>query len=99
MDAIFASHSLLTVLHIIPAAIFVTLAAFVLLRQSRGKWTEIPFFLSGLITGVTAYAMSLYAFGGWVEVSAVLVFDTWFLIALGRAWWLRVRGDDVRKRQ
>jgi cytochrome b561 len=99
VDATFSSHAFLTLLHIVPAAIFIVLAVIVLLRWNKGAWAEKSFFFFGLITGVTAYAMSLYAIGGWVERSAVFVFDTWFLISLGRAWWLRQHHQDVLKRE
>ncbi len=98
VDATFASHAVLTVAHIIPAGIFVILAAVILLRRSDGGWLERLFFPFGVITGVTAYAMSAYPIGGWIERSAVLVFDTWFLYSLGRAYWFRLRGDTARKR-
>jgi hypothetical protein len=98
LDASFSSHAVLTATHIVPAAIFVVLAACVLLRRSESEWLERLFFLFGAITGVTAYAMSPYAVGGWIERSAVLIFDTWFLFSLGRAYWLRLRGDAERKR-
>ncbi len=39
--------------------------------------------------GVTAYAMSSYSVGGWLERSAVLLFNTLFLFSLFRAWRLR----------
>jgi hypothetical protein len=39
--------------------------------------------------GVTAYAMSKYSVGGWVERSAVLFFNSLFLFSLLRAWQLR----------
>ena len=39
--------------------------------------------------GVTAYAMSDYSIGGWVERSAVLLFNSLFLFSLFRAWQLR----------
>lgn len=99
LDATFSSHALLTTFHIIPAAIFVVLSAIVLLRHNAGEWPERLFFPFGLITGATAYGMSAYAIGGWVERSAVLVFDTWFLFSLGRAYWLRLHGDTVRRRE
>lgn len=99
INATFSSHAVLTAMHIIPAAIFVIVAAAVLLRRSGGERLERPFFLFGAITGVTAYAMSQYAIGGWIERSAVLVFDTWFLFSLGRAYWFRLRGDTARKRE
>ncbi len=99
LDATFSAHTALTMIHIIPAAIFVVLAAFVLLRPGGSQWLERLFFPFGLITGVTAYAMSAYAVGGWVERSAVFVFDTWFLFSLGRAYLYRLRGDALRKRE
>jgi hypothetical protein len=99
MDATFSSHAVLTAMHIIPAAIFVLLAVGVLLRPTGSQWLERLFFPFGAITGATAYAMSAFAIGGWIERSAVLVFDTWFLFSLGRAYWLRLHGDAARKRE
>ena len=99
LDAAFSSHAVLTAMHIIPAAIFVLLAVGVLLRRDGGGWMERFFFPFGAITGVTAYAMSSYAVGGWIERSAVIVFNSWFLLSLGRAYWLRLHGDAARKRQ
>lgn len=99
LDATFSSHAVLTAMHIIPAAIFVLLSAALLLRRSGGEWPERLFFPFGAITGATAYAMSSYVIGGWVERSAVLVFDTWFLLSLGRAYWFRLRGEPARKRE
>jgi len=98
IDATFSAHSVLTMAHIIPAAIFVLLAVAVLLFRTRGEWLERLFFPFGAITGATAYAMNAYAIGGWVERSAVLVFDTWFLFSLGRAYWFRLRGEPAQKR-
>ncbi|MGI9071924.1 MAG: DUF2306 domain-containing protein [Bryobacteraceae bacterium] len=99
LDATFSSHAVLTAMHIIPAAIFVLLSAAVLLRRTGGEWLERLFFPFGALTGTTAYAMSSYAIGGWVERSAVLVFNTWFLLSLGRAYWFRLRGEPARKRE
>jgi hypothetical protein len=98
LDTTFSSHAALTMAHIIPAAVFVVLAAVVLLRRTGNSWPEKLFFPFGAITGATAYAMNFYAMGGWIEQSAVLVFDTWFLFSLGRAYWFRLRGDTARKR-
>jgi len=38
-----------------------------------------------------------YSVGGWVERSAVLVFNTLFLYSLGRAFWHWRRGESARK--
>jgi hypothetical protein len=100
VDATFSAHAALTVAHIVPAAIFVVLAAMVLLRRpGSGEWLERLLFASGVITGATAYAMSAYAVGGWIERSAVLVFDSWFLFSLSRAWMLGLRGQAERSRE
>ena len=98
LDATFASHAALTTMHIIPAAIFVILAAVLLLRRAGSEWLERLFFFFGLFTGLTAYAMSRYAIGGWVERTAVLLFDTWFLFSLCRALQCYLEGDPARKR-
>ncbi len=98
-DASFSSHPLLTAMHIIPAAIFVLLAAAVLLRRNPGEWQQRLFFLFGALTGATAFVMSAYAIGGWVELSAVLVFNTWFLVSLSRAYGMRLRGEAAKERE
>ncbi len=89
VDATFSSHAALTLAHILPAAVFVVLASIVLFRQAPGKWLESSFYLFGAITGLTAYLMNTFAIGGWVERSAVLVFNTWFLYSLGRAYFYK----------
>ena len=99
LDATFSSHAVLTAMHIIPAALFVLCSAAVLLRRNGGAWLEWLFFPFGAVTGATAYAMSSYAVGGWVERSAVLVFNTWFLFSLARAYWFRLQGEPSRKRE
>src|SRR5437763_137438 len=88
LETSFSSHSALTAAHIVPAAVFVLCSIFVLSRRSIGRPVQWLFFITGWITGLTAYAMSVNAFGGWIERSAVIVFDTWFLISLSRACWL-----------
>jgi len=99
IDATFSSHAVLTGMHIIPAAVFVVLAAAVLLRRTVSDSLERLFFLCGAITGATAYAMSVYPIGGWVERSAVLIFNTWFLCSLASAYWFHLRGEAARKRE
>jgi hypothetical protein len=89
LDSAFSSHAALTLAHIIPAAAFVALSIAVLFSHSRPVWLVRSFFLLGVVTGLTAYAMTAYAFGGWIERSAVYLFDTWFLFSLARAYRLR----------
>lgn len=99
INGTFAGHMALTLAHIVPAAIFVILAVAVLLLGRPARLLQVAFFLFGVITGLTAYAMNAYAIGGWVERSAVIVFDTWFLISLARAWILFTRHQYVQQRE
>jgi hypothetical protein len=90
LDARFASHAALTLAHILPALIFVALAPFLYIRRFAGMaWPKRLLFPLGVVVGVTAYAMSKYSIGGWIERSAVLLFNSLFLFSLFRAWWLR----------
>lgn len=87
LDATFASHPTLTLAHILPALAFVLIVPFIYLRRFAASfWPERLLFPLGAVVGVTAYAMSRYAIGGWLERSAVLCFNTIFLFALARAW-------------
>jgi Predicted membrane protein (DUF2306) len=90
LDAAFASHAALTLAHILPALAFVLLTPFVYIRRFAGAtWPKRFLFALGLVVAVTAYAMSKYSVGGWVERSAVLLFNSLFLFSLFRAWNLR----------
>jgi hypothetical protein len=99
LDAVFASHAALTLAHIVPAMIFVLLTPFVFLRRTGGAWAERLLFPLGTVVGVTAYAMSTYAVGGWVERSAVIFFNSLFLFSLARAYGYRRSGEDQLKRR
>ena len=99
VNATFSSHAALTMAHIIPAAMFVLLAVGALFRLSSSRWLQRLFFAFGAITGITAYVMNRYAIGGWIERSAVLVFNTWFLVSLGRAFWFYLQNDGTKQRQ
>ncbi|MBB5316536.1 DUF2306 domain-containing protein [Tunturibacter empetritectus] len=97
LDAVFASHAALTLAHILPAMAFVLLSPFVLLQRSGAVWAERLFFPLGVWVGVTAYAMSAHPVGGWVERSAVLLFNSFFLFSLGRAFVAARRGEALEK--
>jgi hypothetical protein len=97
LDSAFASHAALTLAHIIPATAFVLLAPLVLFRAPKsGLWERLLFPL-GAIVGITAYAMSIPAFGGWVERSAVLLFNSVFLFSMARAYWYAQAGKSLQK--
>lgn len=87
LDNWFLSHAALTYVHILCALVFVLLLPLLFWRRTRGssalQRAIVPL---GAIVGLTAYAMSFYAVGGWLERAAVLFFNTLFLFALFRAW-------------
>jgi hypothetical protein len=100
LDADFASHAALTLAHILPALAFVLIAPVVIFRKPAGAtWPQRLIFPLGLIVGLTAYAMSVFAVGGWVERSAVLFFNSLFLFELFRAWRYMQRGDSQQERR
>jgi hypothetical protein len=99
LDAAFANHAALTLFHILPALFFVILAPIVLYgTNSRSAWAERFLYPVGAIVGLTAYAMSIYSVGGWLERSAVLVFDTLFLVCLFQAWRYRAENPVLKRR-
>jgi hypothetical protein len=99
LDAVFASHAALTLAHIVPAMVFVLLTPFVFLRRIGSEWAERLLFPLGAIVGATAYAMSAYPVGGWVERSAVLFFNSLFLFSLARAYGFMRKGEHRLKRR
>jgi uncharacterized membrane protein YsdA (DUF1294 family) len=100
LDAYFTSHALLTWVHILCALAFVSLLPFLFWRRTgNSRRLEYAFLLLGGIVGLTAYAMSVHAVGGWLERSAVLFFNTLFLVSLARVYVAAQRGDTAEKRQ
>ncbi|MGC1424821.1 MAG: DUF2306 domain-containing protein [Terracidiphilus sp.] len=100
LDNAFATHSALTLAHILPALLFVLLAPVIVFRlRNHSRWIDRVFYPLGAIVGLTAYAMSLYSIGGWTERSAVLLFNTLFLVSLSRAYLYRSQTDNMRERR
>lgn len=100
LDDSFASHTALTLAHILPAVIFVLISPLVVFtRFVRLGWPDWILFPLGAIVGITAYAMSAYAVGGWVERSAVFFFNSLFLYSLIRAFWHRQHNEPALKRR
>jgi hypothetical protein len=99
LDATFASRTTLTLAHIIPATAFVVLAPFVLFRPSGNRWLERVLLLLGSMVGISAYAMSIDAIGGWTERTAVLVFNSLFLFSMIRSFMYGQAGAVISKRR
>jgi len=100
LDAFFASHTALTLGHIIPALAFVLIAPLIVFRATAlAGWPGQLIFPLGAIVGVTAYAMSVDSVGGWTERLAVLLFNSLFLFSLFRAYRYRRQNDPPLERR
>lgn len=102
LDALFASKPIFTLLHIVPALAFIVLVPFQLWRSFRNRhvrahrWMGRIAVVLGLIIGASALLLLVQPVGGAAEVSAILVFDTVFLLSLTKAF-LHIRRGEVRQ--
>lgn len=101
LDAGFARHRLLTMVHIIPGLLFVVLGPFQFVRTLRSRrpalhrWMGRVILASGMIIGSTALIMSpQMAIGGINETAATMLFATVFLFALIKGF-LSIRRGQV----
>jgi putative flippase GtrA len=100
LDAYFSAHATLTYVHILCALAFVLLLPLLFWRRTRDSIVlSRVIFPLGIVVGLTAYAMSSHAVGGWLERAAVLFFNTLFLFALYRAWSFTRRGDRPQQQR
>jgi hypothetical protein len=98
LDTHFASHAVLTYIHILCALALVLLLPLLFWRRTRGSvLIEQAFFVLGGVVGGTAFAMSIHTVGGWLERSAVLTFNTLFLTSLALALVYKRRGDSAHQ--
>ena len=101
MDAGFARHPLLTMVHIIPGLLFMLLGPLQFVSSLRSRrpelhrWTGRVVLVSGMIIGSTALVMSpQMAIGGANETSATMLFAAVFLFALVKTF-LHIRRGKV----
>ena len=106
LDAGFARHMALTLLHILPGALFLTLALFQFMPGIRQKhlqlhrWMGRVLVICGLIIGVTALVMSFKMnIGGPNETAATTLFAIVFLICLIKAYRHIRRKEAERHRE
>jgi len=100
LDEAFAKKPVLTLTHIIPGLILVTLVPFQLSRSFRNRhlrihrWMGRTIMVLGLIIGSSALLLLRDPIGGSLEVCAILCFDAVFLLALTKAF-LHIRRGEV----
>jgi hypothetical protein len=92
LDAAFAQKSVLTLVHIVPALVLVSLVPFQFSRSFRNRhlrthrWVGRTIVVLGLIIGFSALGLLRNPIGGALEVSAILTFDAVFLVSLIKAF-------------
>jgi uncharacterized membrane protein len=93
LDAGFARHMALTLVHILPGALFLLLGLFQFMPSIRNKhlqfhrWSGRVLVVSGLIVGISALVMSFTLnIGGPNETAATTLFAIVFLICLIKAY-------------
>jgi hypothetical protein len=100
LDTGFARHRTLTLLHILPASLFMALMPLQFVRRIRvrwlawHRWSGRLLLVLGLIVGTSALVMSYtMAIGGANETAATTLFAILFLLFLGLGFW------NIRKRR
>jgi uncharacterized membrane protein len=105
LDAAFAQKPVLTLIHIIPALVLVSLVPFQFSRSFRNRhlrihrWMGRTIVVLGLIIGFSALGLLRSPIGGVLEVSAILTFDAVFLLSLMKAFVYARRRQIVLHRE
>jgi uncharacterized membrane protein len=105
LDEAFAAKKILTLIHIVPALLLVTLVPFQFSRSFRNRhlrvhrWIGRTVIILGLIIGISAVPMVRRPVGGAIEVSCILFFDALFLLSLTRAYLHIRRGQVAQHRE
>ena len=106
LDAHFASERDLTLAHVIRAMLFMILGPVQFVRRLRAKhpqihrWSGRVFLLSSGVVGITGLRMALgKTIGGLDEKAAILLFGTFFLLALSKTLWHATRREFAQHRE
>lgn len=107
LDDLFARYPVLTLIHIIPGALFMVLgppqfSATIRARHLQWhRWSGRVYLLCSLIIGVSALVMSvgMPAIGGLTQAVATTLFALLFLFALGKAYWHVLHREIAQHRE
>jgi uncharacterized membrane protein len=102
LDDLFAHYPILTLVHIVPGLLFMVLGPLQFsstIRAHHLRWHRLSgriFVTCGVVIGTSALMMSLGmpAIGGFNQAAATTLFATFFLFAMGRAFW-HIRRREV----
>ncbi|PYV94148.1 MAG: hypothetical protein DMG90_00435 [Acidobacteria bacterium] len=95
LDDLFAHFPILTLIHIVPGLLFMMLGPLqfsATIRANYLRWHRLSgriFVVCGAVIGTSALVMSfgMPAIGGFNQAAATTLFATFFLFALGKAFW------------
>ena len=100
LDEAFAKRPALTLLHVVPALVLVTLIPFQFSRSFRSRhlrahrWMGRAAMILSVIIGLSALALLRDPIGGALEVSCILFFDALFLFSLAKAF-IHIRRCEI----
>jgi uncharacterized membrane protein len=106
LDSHFAKQRVLTLFHILPGMLFMVLGPLQFVRGLRAKhpaihrWSGRVFLLASAVIGITGLTMVLRdSIGGADEKAAIVLFGSFFLIALGKALWHALYREFAQHRE
>lgn len=107
LDAVFARHPVLTMVHIVPGLLFMVLGPYQFSKSIRARhlqwhrWNGRIFLAVGFTIGISALVMSftMQSIGGVNQAAATILFGAFFLFALSKAVWHIRRREIVLHRQ
>jgi uncharacterized membrane protein len=106
-DAEFGRHPILTLIHILPGALFMILGPLQFMPGIRARHLHLHrlsgriYIASGYIVGISALVMSfvLSPIGGINQAAATILFSLLFLLSLSKAWWHIVHHEIALHRE
>jgi len=106
LDSAFANRRTLTLTHILPAMLFMVLGPLQFARSLRSnypqvhRWSGRIFLTASAVVGVTGLTLAFgKTIGGVDEKAAIVLFGSFFLIALAKALWHALRREFAQHRE
>src|SRR5712664_2568359 len=106
LDSAFANRRALTLTHILPAMLFMVLGPLQFVRSLRSnypqvhRWSGRIFLTASAVVGVTGLTLAFgKTIGGVDEKAAIVLFGSFFLIALAKALWHALRREFAQHRE
>ena len=106
LDAHFAGERALVLTHILPAMLFMVLGPLQFIRSLRSRYPQVHrwsgriFLASSAVVGISGLKLVFgKTIGGLDEKAAIILFGTFFLVALAKALWHALRREFSQHRE